>query len=115
MYYFERATTTLWADYPIFSISLSVNNADTLWYPVSIDIGHRGFWLVDDPLNENGYLHLDSLELDDQVYYDISLLKNTGGWGSSSNEFYTDSLYFNKQSGILKIIMSNGEYYQKVN
>ena len=102
--------TDLYPDYPISNITISLSNLDTNYIDFSLGIGRSGFAI---PSNTEGLTNtelVDSVLVGDTYYYDVFKLKSFS-W-SEQEGIYTDSLYYNFEYGILKLIMSNEEYYQ---
>ena len=57
---------------------------------------------------------VDSLIIDSVTYKDVFKLNSDYGSYYDKDSIYADSLYYNYEYGILKILMSNGESYEIV-
>ncbi len=107
---YEVNTTTLSPNYPIFKFELSISNADSLHNPLSVRIGRFGFMIPDsisewEPVDIADSLMINGVNYDQvyrMKYYDYSY---------QDDLIYVDSLFYNKDFGILKVLMSNGENY----
>jgi hypothetical protein len=105
--------TILNPDYPIFTVTFNMSNYDgvsTLYY---LNIGYYSF-ILPEVIESSEYLNVaDSLIINNKTYYNV--LKSKSSYGSTyydTNLIYADSLYYNYDSGIIKIIMSNHEFYE---
>jgi len=111
-YVFEVNSTILTADYPIFNFRFDISNEDTLNYICTAYIGYNSFVI---PTFENGYDYFekaDSIVLDTTTYYDVFKLTSYDSNYDNSDSIRPDTLYYNYETGILKITMTNEEYYQ---
>lgn len=107
---YELNTTRLIPDYPVFDLRIDISNLDTIQYYCNAYIGYDSFEI---PTFDNDYYEkADSISIDSTVYYDVYLLSSIGINHNSPGSIYADSLYYNFENGILKIIMSNEEFYQ---
>ncbi len=107
---YESNLTTLTPDYPLFKIHLEISNLDTasIWFAAMV--GGTAFRLPTTP-EEGEEIRVDSALVDSLWYHNVFLLK--GQWGEPGEEgIFVDSIWYNYTNGILKIIMSNGEYYE---
>lgn len=111
---YEQNLCILNPDYPIFDLSITIRKWDTLNYSVQAYIGQSSFLL---PLNHDygmEYSYFDSLRLDENWYRDVYAIKrNTNSYNEPSG-IYPDSLWYNTAKGVLKVGMSNYEFYQIV-
>ncbi len=103
-------TTWLEPDYPLFNIQIDIANPDTSYLYCSAYLG-AGFNIPVNPQDTILAQKTDSVFVDSTWYYDVFLLKSYPGDFLDLGEIYVDSLYYNYQNGILKIIMSNNETY----
>ena len=111
-YHYQVNKTALIADYPLFDIEFLLDNQDTIYYWCSLSIGKSGFTI---PISEYaGINRYDSIKLGANVYYDVLKLKSNYDSNYDVDSIYVDSLYYNYTHGILKILMSNKESYEKV-
>ncbi len=112
IYVFEENLTVLAPDYPIFSISLSVSNMDSAVHTFGVRTNGASFAIPTKEFQNEYFTLADSLKIGDNLYYDVFLLKDEWDYYSPENPIRVDSLYYNYSHGILKIVMSNDEYYQ---
>ncbi len=107
----EEDLTLLKPDYPLFEISISIVNYDTGQYECSFWINNASFNL---PQSEYEYelirLH-DSMQFGKKYYHDVFQLFNMNDY-LFNNTIEVDSLYYNQSDGILKISMTNDEYFE---
>jgi hypothetical protein len=109
---FEKNTTTLTPNYPIFKFQLSISNADSLHNPVFVNIGRFGFMIADSS-NQWGPVDIaDSLMINGFVYDSVYRMKYDDSF-YQDDLIYVDSLLYNTDFGILKVVMTNGEYYAR--
>jgi len=102
-------------DYPIFQISLYITKFDSTYYDYSIGVGSSS---VNIPVNTTPWSVdnlFDSVEVNDVLYTNVFKLKAYSYWDESENQIYLDSIYFNFETGILQLIMSNNETYRLCN
>lgn len=109
---YEENVTVLSPDYPVFSLSIAISNFDSAYYSCGLWMTGASFAI---PTKEFQYAYfnlVDSLVIGDDIYHDVFLLDYEPGYYSKENPVRVDSLYYNYRHGILKIIMSNNEFYQ---
>lgn len=104
---YEREIVTLTPDYPIFNIEFSIDNAQDTLIEYTCNIGYFAYYL---PYTDTRY-YQDSMQINENMYYNVYGLKSYDSF-YSQDSIRPDSLYINKTEGILKISMSNGEYYE---
>jgi hypothetical protein len=103
--------TTLVPVYPAFPITIYIANTDYNYTAFEASIGKYFYFLPKGPTDFDKYGEMRDISLNDTTYLDVFLMK-TPGYSIASNEIiYVDSLLFNYTSGVIKIIMSNGENY----
>ncbi len=107
---FEVNTATLSPDYPIFSFKLQINNADTSHYPISVSIGKYGC-MIPDKSDSSDIDIADSVLINGDLYLDVYKLKYQESYWNKDDILRVDSLLYNREIGILKVVMANGEYY----
>lgn len=105
-YISEENTTHLIPDYPIFSCDLRIHQYDSINYNIDIYIGNNYFYIP------NGNWDFDSLYLNNRKYNHVWGLQATNESYFKNSTITVDSLYYNTSNGILKITMTNGEYYE---
>lgn len=107
---FEENICALKPNYPIFDIEIRISNPDTAFNVLSIYAGNSYFMFTHS--NQFGFVadtFEDSLVLDNKTFYNVQKMKN---YGYGYNEIQlADSIYYNQESGIIKIKLSNGESY----
>jgi hypothetical protein len=104
---YEQGQISLNPNYPIFSMSFSVNG-DSLNISRVLYLGNNGISI---PFSITDSSSLDSVYFNNKIYSDVLKLKLDNYWDNGS-PVYADSVYYNGSSGILQVIMSNEEYYQ---
>lgn len=111
---YETNTTKLTPDYPVFSISFMLSNADTSYFGFSCNVGK---YFLNIPVSKNQHSvfvdYADSLQIGEIYYHDVLRIKpyNNNLW---NEPIRVDSVFYNRTEGILLIKMSNNEYYQIV-
>lgn len=116
-YLYEEVKTVFHPDHPVFDCQIRLNSMDTIIYMMNISIG-RAFYQV--PVADSMWTSVDiedSMQIGNRFYHDVFRLKNLHDFGEANTSEATiqiDSLYFNFKEGILKITMTNDEYYQLV-
>ncbi len=102
-------TTDLIPNYPIAKLSVAIVN---LYSPPHLEIlfGNYYFTLPTSENEYDAYTKVDSLVLNSNTYHDVFKLKSKHL--TNQDAIYADSLYFNFENGIIKLMMSNGEYYE---
>lgn len=113
LYKYQLNETILHPDYPVFDFRVVLSSEDTLNYSHVIWIGHSLFYLPGYTNPPVDYGYSDSIQLNEKWFYGVYSMKNSNEPISEKGSIYPDSLYYNFQSGILKIVMTNGEFYQK--
>lgn len=110
---YQKNNTLLSPDYPLFDIKFSISSYTGSNGDIKAGVGNSGFDIPITPQVTWYYGFLDSLELNGTTYYDVFRLRSRGQTGDS--QLYADSIYYNYSKGIIKIIMTNDEYYEIVN
>ncbi len=105
--YYEIGMIKLVPDYPIFELSFVVGG-DSLWRYCNFYAGLNSFNI---PVASVGSSANDSVLIGENYYPNVFKIKSYQD-AYQSSPIYADSLYYNYQDGILKIIMSNQEYYE---
>lgn len=107
-YTYYRNITSLVSDYPPINIQLSIEKYDSIHTMFTIVAQNSAF----------GYLPVDtfftasnddSMLINNRYYKDVFVLRNDNTYNASI--LFADSLYYNKQHGLLKLFMHNGENY----
>jgi len=112
IYLYNENQTSLRTNYPIFDFGMilaNYPNSRTFYFSVSIGRSH-----FEIPLNRDyqvDYEYNDSLFLQDRWYPRVYSLK-LDSYNNIQDAVYPDSLYYSLSAGILKIGMSNEEFYQ---
>ena len=108
----ESDVTMLTPDYPIFTCNIAIHKTDTAWYECYISAGGSGFSLLFSSQNHTDHPYFDSLQIGQNWYREVYKIEN-GWWdGNPEGQIQADSIYYNTSYGILKILMSNGEFYE---
>ncbi len=111
---YEQNITSLIPDYPIFDMEFTIRKWDTVNYSVEAYIGHSPFVLQKNYGLGVEYSYFDSLSLDGSWYRYVYAIKRNPYSYSVPSGIYADSLWYNTSEGVIKVGMSNGEYYQKI-
>ncbi len=108
---FEINTIKLEPDYPIFSINFWISNIDQNFISYNCSIGKASYRL---PFSNQTYEPMiDSIIINGNTYYNVYGLKaDYSNYFNPPDAIRVDSLYINKNEGILKITMTNEEYYE---
>lgn len=111
IYEYEVDNTILVPDYPIFSFNFRIDNLDEASNNCYGTIGKSGLYI---PTTENDFYYncekADSIKINSKYYYQVFKFKqNLNNY--ADNEVYIDSVYYNYEKGILKILLSNNENY----
>jgi hypothetical protein len=112
-YHFEVNSTILIPDYPVFDFQFEISNEDTALYICNAFIGRNGFVIPTSEVQYDFFERVDFIVIDSKCYYEVWKLKSYGSY-YNEDTVYADSLFYNYDFGILKILMSNGEYYKIV-
>ena len=107
---FRVCALRFFPDYPIFNMRAEISNLDSVRFDIYFSIGNAFFNL---DINEEGQLNheiIDSILIDSIWHYNIIGLKSET-YSYNNEELHADSLFYNTEKGILKIIMSNAETY----
>lgn len=109
---FEVNYTTLVPDYPIFNFQFQINNQDTLNLHCYASIGKYSFCIPTNREFDSGQFEkIDSVKIDSIYYYQVFKLKSIYNDDYGRDSIYVDSMYYNYEKGIIKILLSNGENY----
>ncbi len=112
LYKYQVNETILHPDYPIFDFNILINGQDTLHSSPLVWIGRSMFYLPGNNPPMSDIEYSDSIKLNKKWYYGIYALKNSSDPMFNRDSIYSDSLYYNNKSGIIRIVMTNGESYQ---
>lgn len=110
-YRYEVNSTRLVPDYPVFTLQFEIDNLDTSNFHCFASIGKYGFYV---PINDEfsgGVEKVDSVKVDSEYYYQVFKLKSNHDNYYFQDSIYVDSMYYNYENGIIKILLSNGENY----
>lgn len=110
-YLYEQNVTTLQTEYPLFNLSLWIDNQ----YPQYID-----FYIYVGPYSTRVPLSLDdewydgqlvdNLEINSALYHNVFQL-GMQRYSFLNEQLKVDSLYYSYEKGIIKILMTNGEHF----
>jgi hypothetical protein len=112
-YKYQVNETILTPDYPVSKISIQLNSQDSTHYSHIIGIGRSGFYLTPGIPDLYPSDYADSLLLNGTWYTEVFSLKNSDSYWMIQDSIRPDSLYYSFHSGIIKLVMTNGEYYLK--
>lgn len=109
---YERDYTTLIPDYPIFNCNIDMFKSDSTRFEFYVRAGGSVFGL---PFSEginipHGYY--DSLLIGPYWYKEVYTMTNHVWDGNPPGQILAHKLIYNTSYGILKILMSNDEYYE---
>jgi len=108
----ESDLSTLTPDYPIFSFNVGIHKNDTTQYSCLIWVGSSSFWFPPTSLMDHGHTYYDSIQMDQNLYREVYKMGNNWKDEIPEGQILADSIYYNTSYGILKILMSNGEFYE---
>ncbi|HRS19276.1 MAG TPA: hypothetical protein P5243_07215 [Bacteroidales bacterium] len=103
----DEDKTILTPNYPIFSPVFTITQLDSLRISYDMYIQQTYFTI-------NPELYIDSISLHTGTYYNVYAIQGYREFPSSKT-IKPDSLYYNTTYGILRITMSNGEWYERKN
>ncbi len=110
---YETNRTELNPNYPLFNIAIEISNIDTSFFYCTANVGSSFFIIPTNGPDQPAAEKLDSVMVDSVWYYNVYKLGNSSGY--QGEEFiYADTILYNYTDGIIKIIMSNEEYYEQV-
>jgi hypothetical protein len=104
---YENKRIYISSDYPIFDIEINLIPYEESSYDYSITIGRDYFSLSD---HEN-LQKFDSVHINGLYFQNVYKLQSSS-YGDNPPEI--DSLYYNFEAGIIKIIQQNGDTYEKL-
>lgn len=109
---YEMDLTILIPDYPLFPCDVSIQKIDTSIFECYIRAGDSFFWFPTTSWNDVGNTFFDSIQFGDNWYREVYKMGNS--WWNTNPEglIQPDSLFYNTSFGILKILMTNGEFYE---
>lgn len=111
-YSYEVNTTKLITNYPVFNLEFNIDNFDTLNYSCYATIGQGGFNIpINNDFDRELYQKVDSIKIGSEYYYQVFKMKSNNFGYDSQSSIYVDSLYYNYEKGVIKIILSNNENY----
>jgi hypothetical protein len=108
----ESDLSVLFPDYPIFSCNVGMRKTDSTRYHCLIWVGESSFWLPFTIQTDIGHTYFDSLQIGQKWYQEVYKIGNNWREELAEQQILADSIYYNTSFGILKILMSNGEYYE---
>lgn len=109
IYKYKILNKTLTPDYPIFNISFnfsSINIDPTL---ITCRIANSEFYILTSADNSLQNDVLDSIYINNKFYHNV--FRIASNYSYHNNPVFPDSLYYNFEFGIIKIKISNGEYF----
>jgi hypothetical protein len=111
-YHYEVNSTRLVPDYPVFTLQFQIDNQDTLNFHCHASIGKYGFYVpTNNEFGIGNFEKFDSVKVDSEYYYQVFKLKSNHDNYYFQDSIYVDSMYYNYENGIIKILLSNGENY----
>lgn len=109
---YEVNATELTPNYPLFNIRIEISNIDTSFFWCKAQVGGCGFTIPTNGPDTASVEKADSVMVDSIWYYNVYQLESNWGCSQGEEVIYADSIWYNYTDGILKIIMSNKEYYE---
>lgn len=109
---FEEDITRLMPDQKVIQPELYISNADSTYIVCYIRVNQSSFQLPVHNFELEMVEMLDTMKLGTKEYYNVFCLEYQSGFYSPDTPIYIDSLYYNFDFGILKITLSNDEFYQ---
>ena len=113
-YTYQLFETKFTPNYPSFSINIQISSLDSTYRVIEMNIGSSNcnipvvFDLENQPFTN---MELKENVLINNVNYEEVFKIKMSSWKDDPNIIYPDSLYYNHDIGILKIIMNNEETY----
>lgn len=103
-----RNTTNLVSTYPSINIQLNIEKYDSIhsFFTIVAQNSSFGYLPVDTFFTAS---NRDSILINNTYYKDVFVLQNDDTYNASI--IFADSIYYNKQNGLLKLFMHNGENY----
>jgi len=111
VYKYQVVTTTLKPDYPVFDMAFSLSSFSREYPMLDVWIARSSFMVPLFRGDSTWPERADSLLIGDRWFRDVYRLGRYD-WGYGSGTIYADSLFYNFNEGILRILMSNKEYYE---
>ena len=111
---YEKNTTRMVPDQQIFEIIVEISNEDTVTLSCVVQLAQYFFTIPTEEEQYPNFEMVDSLLIGTTYYYDVFKLGSPQHPYTNNDPVKMDSLYYNYGSGILKIIMSDGGYYQLI-
>ncbi len=109
----EHDTVKLDATYPEFHIDFETNKSidedDITHYIISGRIQYAQSFNIPTPNENYGYEQVSTVTINGNDYNDVYKIPTRNN--NSNNTVYVDTIYYNTTKGILKLKMSNNEYY----
>ncbi len=110
---YYRNTTTMLSNYPAITIRLSIVHYDSLASVLDISVQNNYFQNENFIKKAYSTTRSDSLLVDNKYYKNVFVFKNQDIYNNQI--MFADSLYYNRDNGIIKIFMTNGENYSIFN
>ncbi|NOZ46021.1 MAG: hypothetical protein GXO79_04480 [Chlorobi bacterium] len=110
---YEKNTTLIEPDYPIFSINMVLSNEGGNSMLTAV-LGNAYFYIPIDTtqiqFNTDYTEYIDSLYINDSLYLNIMKYSFTP-WDNDTSSVYIENIFYNYEFGLLQIEMSNEESY----
>jgi hypothetical protein len=111
---YQLNSTRLTPDYPIFNLSFSISNSNAPHIDCYASFGNSWFYIPSDEPQTGVFEMVDSLIISNTTFYNVFMLANYNTPYFGNQGIYSDTLFYNYDFGILKIVMSNNESYEIV-
>lgn len=109
---YEGDNTTLTPDYPIFKCNVELYKSDSSLYQLHILAGGSTFSLPFGERINSQHGYYDSLLIGPYWYKEVYTVTNNVWDRNPPGQILAYKLIYNTSHGILKILMSNDEYYE---
>lgn len=108
---YEEDVALLKPDYLISNVHINLRSNQENLFQIHISFGESYFDIY---LGEFGVIPQDSLIIEGVLYRNVFTLSNNNlaSYYGTRQQLFADSLYYNHEKGIIRITMSNDEYYQ---
>jgi len=108
---YEVNATEMAPDYPLFDMRFEISNMDTSFFYCTARVGGCGFKIPTNGPDTADVEKMDSVMVDSVWYYNVYKLENSWGCFPGEETVYADSIWYNYTDGVIKILLSNDEYY----
>ncbi|HKK62693.1 MAG TPA: hypothetical protein VJ951_09040 [Bacteroidales bacterium] len=111
MLLYQENVTTMLPDKKLIKPVFHISNFDSTYVSISVQINRSSFNIPAKRAQMNDIAFVDSMTIEGNMYYNVFKLGYIEHYIDSENPIFIDSLYYNYNKGILKISLSNNEFY----